>query len=57
MPSINNSVLSGDNDNIRAQLENRQQKSKKHYDKHTTEKEELHDNQPVRVRNQETRLC
>ena len=56
MPSINNGVLSGDNDNIRAQLENRQQKSKKHYDKHTTEKEELHDNQPVRVRNQETRL-
>ena len=55
MPSVNHDVAPVNNENIRAQLENRQQVSKKHYDKHTREKTELKENQPVRIRNQETK--
>ena len=55
MPSLNNGSSRVDSETIRTELQQRQHKSKTHYDKHTTEKAELVDNQPVRVRNQETR--
>ena len=55
MPLINNNPSSNSNDNIRAQLELRQQKAKQQYDKNTVEKPELSDRQPVRVRNRETK--
>ena len=55
MPIIDTNVAPIDNNKVRFQLEQRQQKSKQQYDKHTKEKIELDDNQPVRIRNQETR--
>ena len=56
MPSIDNKQAPINNNDIREQLEHRQQKSKQQYDKHTTDKRELTDNEQVRVRNQKTRL-
>ena len=54
MPGINHSVPHSNN-NIRTQLEARQQTSKKYFDRNTQDKSELSENQPVRVRNQETK--
>ena len=54
MPSINHSVPHSNN-NIRTQLEARQQTSKKYFDRNTQDKSDLSENQPVRVRNQETK--
>ena len=55
MPTVNQDASPVDNGNIRTQLENRQQTSKKYYDRHSKDKTELSNNQPVRVRNQETK--
>ena len=55
MPSVNQSIPSTDDHIVRSQLEARQQSSKKYFDRNTQEKTMLSENQPVRVRNQETK--
>ena len=54
LPSINRNC-SYNNEDIRGQLKTRQQISKKYYDEHSHDKSELTENQPVRIRNQETK--
>ncbi len=54
MPSVKH-VSPVNNNNIRTELEERQQTSKEYYDQNSRDKTELNVNQPVRVRNQDTK--